>query len=113
MSRLIRTLLRNLRSYQRTFDGIAAGVAPSGDGIGGGAGNGGDDAGGAVEAPAVFVAAFAFVRVAGDFMAAGANGSSSATIGSGLTTVVEAMPASPDCIELDSFTVMRTGTLCG
>jgi hypothetical protein len=33
--------------------------------------------------------------------------------GSGVMTVVEAMPASPDCMELDSFTAMRTGTLCG
>ena len=28
-------------------------------------------------------------------------------------TVVEATPASPVCMELDLFTAMRTGTLCG
>jgi hypothetical protein len=56
---------------------------------------------------------FAFVRAAGCFMAAGANRASSAVTGSGVMTVVEAAPASPDCIELDSLTAMRTGTLCG
>jgi hypothetical protein len=48
------------------------------------------------------------MRAAGDFMAA-----SSAVTGSGVMTVVGAMPESPDCMELDSFTAMRTGTLCG
>jgi hypothetical protein len=109
-----------------------------GDDAGGGAevsvvaGGGGDEAGGGAEVAAVFVAAderdeagrgaevaaavfagFAFVRAAGGFMAVGANGSSSAMTGSGVMTVFEAMPASPDCMELDSFTAMRTGTLCG
>jgi hypothetical protein len=42
-----------------------------------------------------------------------AAGASSAMTGSGVMTVVGAAPASPDCMELDSFTAMRTGTLCG
>ena len=33
--------------------------------------------------------------------------------GSGVMTVVGALPASPVCMELNSFTAMRTGTLCG
>jgi hypothetical protein len=72
------------------------------------AGGGGDDAGGGAEVAAVVVVRFAFVRAAGGFMAA-----SSAMTGSGVKTVVGAMPESPDCMELDSFTAMRTGTLCG
>jgi hypothetical protein len=71
------------------------------------AGGGGDEAGGGVEV-AVVVAGFAFVRAAGGFMVA-----SSAMTGSGVMTVVGARPESPDCMELDSFTAMRTGTLCG
>ena len=84
---------------------VAACVVPSGVG---GAGGGGDEAGGGAEAAAVVVVGFAFVRAAGGFMAA-----SSAMTGSGVMTVVEAPPASPVCIELDSFTAIRTGTLCG
>ena len=90
------------------------------------AAGGGDEAGGVAKTAAVLVAAdgrdeagrgaevaavvlgFAFVRAAGGFMAA-----SSAMTGSGVMTVVEALPASPVCMELDSFTAMRTGTLCG
>jgi len=86
---------------------------PGGEAGGGVAGGGGDEAGGDAEVVAVFAARFAFVRAAGGFMTAGANGSSSAVTGSGVMTVVGAMPASPDCMELDSFTAMRTGTLCG
>ena len=74
---------------------------------------GGDEAGRGAEVATALFAGFAFVRAAGGFMAVGANGSSSAMTGSGVMTVVEAMPASPDCMELDSFTAMRTGTLCG
>jgi hypothetical protein len=48
-------------------------------------------------------------RRVGVFLAAGA---SSAMTGSGVMTVVGALPASPVCMELDSFTAM-TGTLCG
>jgi hypothetical protein len=92
--------------------GRPAGVVPSGVGSVGGAGGGGDEAGGGAEIAAVVVADF-FVRAAGGFMAAGANRSSSAMTGSGVMTVVDAMPASPVCMELDSFTAMRTGTLCG
>ena len=77
------------------------------------AGGGGDEAGGDTEVAAVVVAGFAFVRAAGGFMTAGANGASSAMTGSGVMTVVGALPKSPDCMELDSFTAMRTGTLCG
>jgi len=80
-------------------------VAPGGEA----GGDGGDDA----EVVAVFVARFALVRAAGGFMTAGANGSSSAVTGSGVMTLVAAMPASPDCMEPDSLTAMRTGTLCG
>ena len=72
------------------------------------AGGGGDEAGGGAEVAAVVVAGFAFARAAGGFMAA-----SSAMTGSGVMTVVGALPASPVCMELDSFTAMRTGTLCG
>ena len=74
---------------------------------------GGDEACRGAEVAAVVFAGFAFVRAAGGFTAAGANGSSSAMTGSGVMTVFEAVPASPDCMELDSFTAMRTGTLCG
>jgi hypothetical protein len=74
----------------------------SGGGIDGGAGAEG------AEVAAVVVAAFTFVSAAGDFMDA-----SSAVTGSGVMTVVGATPASPDCMELDSLTAMRTGTLCG
>ena len=88
-------------------------VVLSGEGSAGGAGGGGDEAGGGAEIAAVVVAGFGFVRAAGGFMAAGAKRSSSAMTGSGVMTVVEAMPASPVCMELDSFTEMRTGTLCG
>jgi hypothetical protein len=96
-------------------------VAGGGDEAGGGAevaaaddaGGGGNEARGGAEVAAAVFAGFAFVRAAGGFMAAGANGSSSAMTGSGVMTVFEAMPASPDCMELDSFTAMRTGTLCG
>jgi hypothetical protein len=88
-------------------------VVPGGEGSVGGASGGGDEAGGGAEVAAVVVAGFAFVRAAGGFMAAGANGSSSAKTGSGVMTVVEAMPASPVCMELDSFIAIRTGTLCG
>jgi hypothetical protein len=98
---------------RNTFGCVAAGVVPRGEGSGGGAGGGGDEAGGGAEIAAAVVAGFAFARPAGGFMAAGANGSSSAMTGSGVMTVVEAMPASPVCMELDSFTAMRTGTLCG
>jgi hypothetical protein len=88
------------KRYQRnTFGCVATG--------------GGDEAGGDAEVVAVFVARFAFVRAAGGFMTPGANGSSSAVTGSGVMTVVGAMPASPDCMELDSLTAMRTGRLCG
>ena len=86
-----------------TFGCVAACVVPSG--VGG--------AGGGAEVAAVVVGGFAFVRAAGGFTAAGANGSSSAMTGSGVMTVFEAVPASPDCMELDSFTAMRTGRLCG
>jgi hypothetical protein len=88
-----------------TFGCVEACVVPSGVG---GAGGGGDEAGGGAEVAAVVVAGFAFVRAAGGFMAA-----SSAMTGSGVMIVVGAMPASPDCMELDSFTAIRTGTLCG
>ena len=77
------------------------------------AASGGDEACRGAEVAAVVFAGFAFVRAAGGFTAAGANGSSSAMTGSGVMTVFEAVPASPDCMELDSFTAMRTGTLCG
>ena len=87
------------------FGCVAACVMPSGVG---GAGGGGDEAGGGAEAAAVVVAGFAFVRAAGGFMAA-----SSAMTGFGVMTVAEALPASPVCIELESFTAIRTGTLCG
>ena len=56
----------------------------------------------------IVVGAFAFVRAAVDFM-----GASSTVTGSGVMTVVGAAPASLDCMELESFTVMRIGTLCG
>ena len=46
-------------------------------------------------------------------MAPGANGASSPMTGSGVMTVLGALPESPDCTELDSFIAMRTGTLCG
>ena len=88
-------------------------VVATGEGIVGGAGGCGDEAGGGAEVAAVVVAGFAFVRAAGGFMTAGANGASSAMTGSGVMTVVGALPESPDCMELDSFTAMRTGTLCG
>ena len=93
-----------------TFGCVAACVVPSGVG---GAGGGGKEAGAGAAVAAVVVAGLAFVRAAGGFMAPGANRSSSAMTGSGVITVVEAMPASPVCMELDSFTAMRTGTLCG
>jgi hypothetical protein len=81
----------------------------SGEGIVGGAAGGGDEAGGGgAEVAAAVVAGFALVRGAGDFMA-----SSSAVTGSGVMIVVGAMPESPDCMELDSFTSMRTGTFRG
>ena len=84
-------------------------VVAKAEGIVGDAGGGGDEAGGGgAEVAAVVVAAFGFVCAAVDFMAA-----SSAVTGSGVMTVVGATPASPDCIELDSFTAMRTGTLWG
>jgi hypothetical protein len=95
-----------------TFGCVAAGVVPSGEGVVG-AGGGGDEAGGGADVAAFVVAGFACVRAAGGFMAAGANRSSSAMTGSGVMTGVGGMPASPDCMELDSFTAMRTGTLCG
>jgi hypothetical protein len=82
-------------------------------GIVGGVGGGGDEAGGGAEIAAVAVAGFGFVRAAGGFMAAGANRSSWAMTGSGVMTMVEAMPASPVCMELDSLTAICTGTLCG
>jgi hypothetical protein len=63
---------------------------------------------GGAEVAAVLVGGFAFERAAGDFMAAGANGASWAMTGSGVMTVVGAIPVSPDCMELDSFTAMRT-----
>ena len=78
----------------------------------GGSGGGGE-AGGDATVVAVFVAGFAFVRAAGALIAAGLNGSSSAMTGSGVMTVAGATPASPDCIELDSFNAIRPGTLCG
>jgi hypothetical protein len=84
-----------------------------GEGIVGGAAGGGDEAGGGSEVAAVVVAGFAFVRAACGFMAADANRWSSAMTGLGVMTVVGAMPASPVCMELDSFIAMRTGTLCG
>jgi hypothetical protein len=92
------------------FGCVAASVVPS---VVGGADGGGDEAGGAAEVVALVVAAlvvagFAFVRAAGGFRAA-----SSAMTGSGVMTVVGALPASPVCMELDSFTAIRTGTLCG
>ena len=101
---------QNVRSaIQRSMFGcVAACVVPSGVG-----GAGGDEAGGGAEVAAVVVAGFAFVRAAGCFMAAGANRASSTMTGSGVMTVVEALPASPVCIELESFTAIRTGTLCG
>ena len=74
---------------------------------------GGDEACRGAEVAAVVFTGFAFVRAAGGFTAAGANGSSSAMTESGVMTVFEAVPASPDCMELDSFTATRTGTLCG
>ena len=77
------------------------------------AAGGGDEACRCAEVAAVVFAGFGFVRAAGGFTAAGANGSSSAMTGSGVMTVFEAVPASPDCMELDSFTATRTGTLCG
>jgi len=83
-------------------------VVLSGEGNSGGAGGGGDEAVGGTEVAAVVVAGFAFARAAGGFMAA-----SSAMTGSGEMTVVAAAPESPDSIELNSFTAMRTGTLCG
>jgi len=82
-----------------------------GEGIVGGAACGGDEGG--ADVAAAVVAGFVFVRAAGGFMTAGANRWSSAMTGSGVTTVVGALPASPVCMELDSFTAMRTGTLCG
>jgi hypothetical protein len=91
-----------------TFGCVAACVVPSGVG---GAGGGGDEAESDADDVAVVLAGFAalvFVRAAGGFMAA-----SSAMTGSGVMTVVEALPASPVCIELDPFTATRTGTLCG
>jgi hypothetical protein len=57
-----------------------------------------------------------FVRAAGGFVAgprAAATGSSSAMIGFGVMIVAGTVPASPDCMEPDSLTAMRTGTLCG
>lgn len=102
------------KRYQRnTFGCVPTCVAPGEEAGGGDAGGGGDEAGGDAEVVAVFVARFAFARAAGGFMTPGANGSSSAVTGSGVMTVVGAMPASPDCMELDSLTAMRTGTLCG
>jgi hypothetical protein len=74
---------------------------------------GGDEAGGGAEVAAVVFAGFAFVRAAGDFTTAGVKGASSAMTGSGVMSVVGALPDSPDCTEFDSFTAMRTGTLCG
>jgi hypothetical protein len=70
--------------------------------------SGSEVGGGGAEVAAALVAGFAFARAAGDFMAA-----RSAVTGSGVMTVVGAMPESPDCMELGSFTAMRTGTLCG
>ena len=90
-----------------TFGCVAACVVPSGVG---GAGGGGDEAGGGAEVAAVVVAGFAFARAAGGFIP---HAASSAMTGSGVMTVVGALPASPVCMELDSFTAMRTGTLCG
>jgi hypothetical protein len=78
------------------------------EGIVGGAGGGGDEAGRGAEVAAVVVAGFTFARAAGGFRAA-----SSAMTGSGVMALVGALPASPVCMELDSFTVIRTGTLCG
>ena len=85
-------------------------VVAKAEGIVGDAGGGGDEGGGGggAEVAVIVVGAFAFVRAAVDFMAA-----SSAVTGSGVMTVVGAAPASPDWMELDSFTVMRIGTLCG
>jgi hypothetical protein len=83
------------------FGCVAACVVPSGEGSVGGVGGGGDEAGGGAEVAAVVVAGFAFVRAAGGFMAA-----SSAMTGSGVMTVVGALPASPVCMELDSFSAM-------
>ena len=76
-------------------------------------GGAGDETGADAELAAVVVARFAFVRAAGGFMTPGANGARSAMTGSGVMTVVRALPESPDCMELNSFTAMRTGTLCG
>jgi hypothetical protein len=42
-----------------------------------------------------------------------AAAASSAMTGFGVMAVVGAAPESPDCMELGSFTAMRTGTLCG
>jgi hypothetical protein len=106
---------------QERLPGQRCDVAGGGDEAGGGAevaaaddaGGGGNEARGGAEVAAAVFAGFSFMRAAGGFMAAGANGSSSAMTGSGVMTVFEAMPASPDCMELDSFTAMRTGTLCG
>ena len=79
------------------------------EGIVGDAGGGGDGrGGGGAEVALILVGDFAFVRAAIDFM-----GASSAVTGSGVMTVVGAAPASLDCMELKSFTVMRIGTLCG
>jgi hypothetical protein len=91
-----------------TFGCVAACVVPSGVGGAGGAGGGGDETSGGAEVAAVVVAGFGFARAAGGFKAA-----SWAMTESGVMTVVGALPASPVCMELDSFTAMRTGTLCG
>src|SRR6516225_720760 len=95
----VRSVLRACTIQRSTFGCVAACVVPSRVG---GAGGGGDEAGGGAEAAAVVVVGFAFVRAAGGFMAA-----SSAMTGFGVMTVVEALPASLVCIELDSFTAIR------
>jgi hypothetical protein len=110
-------------SRQRNTLGEVAGAGvPSGEGSAGGAGGGGEDAEGA-EVAAVAVAGFAAAGFAGGLVraaggrfaaveAAGASVSSSANTGLGEIIVVGAVPASPVCIEPESFTAIRTGTLC-
>ena len=75
--------------------------------VGDAAGAGDEGGGGGAEVAVIVVGVFAFVPAAVNFM-----GASSAVTGSGVMTVVGAAPASPDCMELDSFTVMLIGTLC-
>jgi hypothetical protein len=114
LAKLFDDLFQSAKRVQRDALGcVAVGVVASGEGSAGGAGGGGDGAGVDVEIAAVVVASFALVRAAGGFMVAGANGASSALTGSGAMTVIGALPESPDCIEPDSFTAMRTGTLWG